>query len=81
MENKAVSLIYVDIESGDWEGIYIDNKLYKEGHSLSPNVFTSSIGKYRHFESVSRLTLLDVQIEELGYSLPHKFEHVMEVVK
>ncbi len=35
MKNEKPAIVYVHDEGGDWEGVYVNGKLYAQNHMLS----------------------------------------------
>lgn len=44
MPKKNPKIAFVNSNDGDWEGIYVDGVLKREGHSLSPDDVLSVLG-------------------------------------
>jgi hypothetical protein len=68
MTKKDIHL--VNSEAGDWQGLYINGKLWREGHSLSVRDIVEAIMTegmtYRVSEVVMEDGNLPQTIEELG---------------
>lgn len=73
---EGVDLIIVSSECGDWYGLYVNEKLEKEGHSIGDNDWINLIIKYKHFSgNIDKFEVSDDFCEELG-SFPEKFEEI-----
>lgn len=65
------------VRSGDWEGVYINNHLFSEGHSLDGETYLALIRAHRYrFDGTYGIyyTVGD-WLEEIG-NLPKKFEDI-----
>lgn len=78
---ESVSLTHVSVESGDWEGIYINGKLEVEGHSIAVSDFLSIISEYKSFGFVTSIEVSDENMEKLGYILPSTIDELSKVCK
>ncbi|MEX0597808.1 MAG: hypothetical protein WD512_15050 [Candidatus Paceibacterota bacterium] len=74
-------LTYVTTEEGDWEGIYVDDKLSQEGHRLSAEDYLDVVTTYNNFTNdYEHIGLSDDQMESLGFSLPDTLAEVKAVL-
>jgi len=77
-----VVLTIVGCERGDWYGIYVNGKLFTEGHDLTQSDFCELISKYQHFDSeIGKLDIVDKQMDELGGTFPYTFEELLNVIE
>jgi hypothetical protein len=70
------SIKIVQSESGDWYGLYVDNKLFTQGHNITINDFVNLIRKYKQFKTVVHFVLPKEHMEWLGYKFPENWSDV-----
>lgn len=73
---KAVTVVVIGCESGDWYGLYVDEVLEYEGHQIYGMNYVDLIRKYKSFEKVLCFEISDEHMEWLGHSFPKKLEDV-----
>lgn len=74
-------IIHCVTESRDWEAIYINDKLFADGHSISTSDILSMISEYRNFEKdVHKYEVSDEDMEVLGFLFPSNFNSIPKEV-
>lgn len=72
--NIQKKVIVVNSSHGDWSGIYLDNELWTEYHSLHTNDWAEIINNH-HLESVDVIEVDGEWLEESG-NLPQNFNGI-----
>lgn len=67
-------VIVVNSSSGDWSGIYLDNELWAEHHSLHTQDWAELINNH-HLESVDVKEVSGEWLEECG-NLPQRYQDI-----
>lgn len=76
--NQNIEVVIVDNNEGegDWTGIYINGKIFTQGHSLRNSDILQALGV--KYETIS---LNDQEIEHLGWNLPTSLDEVKNEYK
>lgn len=67
-------IIVVNSNQGDWSGIYLDNELWTEHHSLDTQDWAELINNH-HLESVDVKEVCGDWLEEWG-NLPQRYQDI-----
>lgn len=71
------SLIICNSECGDWSGLYVNGKLFHEGHSLDEQIWCDLIINYKEFTGTIDCYWFDEDsMIELGDRFPDSFEDI-----
>lgn len=72
----AAHINFIHSESGDWEGMYIDGKLFDEGHSLNLKEVLRMLINARLLNATLGGTIekSDKWFEDNGYSCPENLD-------
>lgn len=73
--NVQKKIIVVNSSSGDWSGIYLDNELWTEHHSLHTCDWAELINNH-HLESVDVKEVCGEWLEESGGRLPQHYQDI-----
>lgn len=73
---KKHSMAIVGCESGDWEAMFIDRKIYTQGHSLSNGDFVEAIREFKHFEDVQWYEVSDIHMDLMGGQFPDNLDEI-----
>jgi hypothetical protein len=68
---EGPKVVLVGCEAGDWEGIYVDGTLAREGHKLEVWDVLEALGLSDKVESKD---CTDENMEDMGWSLPAKLK-------
>ncbi len=68
------NLIIVNSSHGDWTGLYLDNQLWHENHSISQHDWAEIINNH-HLDTVTIKEVDGQWLEELG-SFPRLFTEI-----
>ena len=75
--DKRLVLIYLD----DWEGVYVDGKLYGEDHSLDDTKFwIELVSKFRLSLDDYRSQYIGDKVDEDFNSLPETLDELYKIV-
>lgn len=72
------NITLVKSSDGDWEGLYLDNELYTENHSLRPEDLFEIINDHHISEAVSFEIDCDWLVEDQGGNLPNLLRDIPE---
>ena len=68
-------LVYISNESGDWCGLYVDNELQVQGHSIPYFTWIELINTFWNFNQALYYEVADSYLEDVG-DLPKKFSDI-----
>lgn len=68
-------IVYVKNDSGDWCGIYVDNELQTQGHSIPYFTWIDLINTFWNFNQALCYEISDSYLESIG-DLPNKFSDI-----
>lgn len=72
------NITLVKSSDGDWEGLYLDNELYKENHSLRPEDVFEIINDHHISEAKSFEIDCDWLVGDQGGNLPNLLSGIPE---
>lgn len=72
-------LTHISSSQGDWCGIYIDNELHTEGHSIPVHDWLYLIEKYGAEINDTQQREVSGEWLEMSGNLPQKLEDIQEV--
>lgn len=75
------NITLVKSSDGDWEGLYVDNELYTENHSLRPEDVFEIINDHHISEAVSFEIDCDWLVEDQVGMLPNLLSDIPEGVR
>lgn len=71
-----VNVTLISTVEGDWSGLYADNDLFTEGHSISETDWLNFIVEYKNFSTYEIYEIDMEDIEELGCNFPDKLSKI-----
>ena len=77
MDDKHVDLILTNSEDGDQYRLYVDGKLFTEGHSISDEDWINLICEHKHFSGKCKnLEFSEDEMEDMGCSFPYDIKEI-----
>lgn len=75
VKEVASELMYIENENGDWCGIYVDNRLQIQGHSIPHFTWIELINTFQLFSEAKVYEISDFYLDEIG-DLPDNFTDI-----
>lgn len=73
-----INIVNNNLGGGDWEGLYLQGKIFRQGHSLTTDDFIELLEHLGYGVETDRID--DESMEKLGYNFPESYEEFNKIV-